>query len=84
MAFAYAISGGTIFGNKRIKFGTFTNGVGDSGGAIVTGLNKVDFINFAISSGISEFPPNISSNTAGTVTIATSNGTDGTWFAFGL
>ena len=84
MAFAYVVSGGTILGNKRFKWGTFTNGTADSGGAIVTGLSNVDIMTFAVSSGISEFCPRITANSAGSVTIATSNGTDGYWMAFGL
>ena len=85
MAFSYAVSGGTIFGNKRFKWGTFTNTGTSSGGDIVTGLTKVDNMTFAISSGITEFCPKITTlNTAGTTTIATSNLTCGYWQAFGL
>ena len=43
MAFAYTKTWTMPFGNKKMVTGTFTNGAGDSGGDIVTGLTKIDY-----------------------------------------
>ena len=87
MAFEYTVEGKTVMGNKRVHFGTFTNGGGDSGGDIVTGLRRVEFISLqhtgaaAIASApvVNETIP----ATTGTMTIVTTAGADGVWWAMG-
>jgi len=42
MAFTYTILGQTIFGDKRIVYGTFTSNGGSTGGDILTGLTVLE------------------------------------------
>ena len=42
MAVTVATTMTTVMGNKRVNGGTFTQGNGDTGGAIDTGLSNVD------------------------------------------
>ena len=78
MAFASTVSDVTVFGNKRIAFGEFTQISGDTGGAIATGLSSLAY-----------FEANYSTNnvdSSGTVTITTANpgaGQTGFWMAIG-
>jgi len=82
MAFAYEVSGSSVLGDLRFKYGTFTNGAQDEGGDIETGLNAV----FAF--GVI-FTSHVGSNTVkytvsgGTVTLVTERGVDGNWWALG-
>ena len=43
MAFTSAVTQRTVFGNKRVNYGTFSQISGDTGGVIDTGLSAVDF-----------------------------------------
>jgi len=87
MAFASAILGRSVFGDKSIVWGSFTNGAGDSGGDIETGLASVENIQLqhsgaaavADSPSVNETLPLAS----GDVTIVTTTGADGYWFAIG-
>lgn len=84
MAFAYTTTSNTVFGNKRIVFGTFTNGVSDTGGEIATGLTTVDFFipigsSLPLTAQVNETLPLAS----GTVTIVTDPDLDGYWMAIG-
>ena len=83
MAFAYSVTDIKRLGPHFIvSYGTYTNGAADSGGDILTGLSNVLFFAPACSSHLgSEFTK--VTRSAGTVTIVTSDGTDGEWFAFG-
>ena len=87
MAFSYTVIDRTVFGDKRIVCGTFTNAGGDTGGDIVTGLNSIDFFSIqetgsAVTTGRSvvneTFPLS-----SGTVTIVSDDNADGLWFAIG-
>ena len=88
MAFAYTIDTQTVFGNKRVIMGTFTNGAGDSGGDIVTGLQVVDFATLqstgdtviAAAPTINETFP----SAPGTLTIVNTANEDGIWMAIGV
>ena len=42
MAFAYTVTDQTVIGSKKLRWGTYTNGGSDTGGAISTGLSRVD------------------------------------------
>lgn len=44
MAFTATTSSITVFGNKRIVIGSYTNTSGSSGGDVETGLLSVDFV----------------------------------------
>jgi len=88
MAFAYTVDEETVFGNKRIKVGTFTNAGGDTGGDIVTGLNSVEFIQLQhTGSAVAANAPAVNETlplASGSVTVVTDDGADGVWFAIGL
>lgn len=87
MAFESAIVGETVFGNKRIKWGTYTNGSGDTGGNINTGLQSCEaiFLQPGGSSVIATAPVvNETLPVAGSaVTVVTADDEDGTWLAIG-
>lgn len=90
MAFAYAVSGQTVIGNKRMVWGTYTNGGSDTGGDIVTGLSTVETF-FLQPKGASVIANNPVvnetlplSNSGGTVTVVTTADEDGYWEAKGL
>jgi hypothetical protein len=88
MAFAYTVertnAGGkmTSFGDMRFVYGMFTNGAGDTGGDIVTGLRKC-----VLYGCVNETNANaiklVEAATAGTLTITTTAGDDGKWWAMG-
>lgn len=69
----------TVFGDLRCHIGVFSQGNGDTGGAIATGLKRVTFFN------ISAETKNIAVS-GGTVTVTTSDpgaGSAGYWIALG-
>ena len=88
MAFASVISGRTVFGNKRMSWGTYTNTT-STGGDIDTGLGVCDFLKLQTKGGAtSTLGPSILVDLlpkdGGVVTIETNGGTDkGYWWAFG-
>jgi len=82
MAFAYAVSGSTVMGNCRVKYGTFTNGSADTGGAITTGLAAIFGYGVHVDSHVGSNQPKCTKS-GGTLTIVTEMGADGTWWAFG-
>lgn len=80
MAFTAAQTDGcdTVFGNKRAVMGTYTQGNGDTGGDIVTGLTTVEYFDATGATKVS--------NSSGTVTITTADPTEaqtGYWMAIG-
>ena len=87
MAFVSTKQGETVFGNKRVVYGKYTNAGGDTGGNISTGLNYVEHVQLtqtgaAVTTGapvVNETLPLAS----GAVTIVTDDGADGLWIAFG-
>jgi len=87
MAFASAIVGQSVMGNKRIFWGTYTNGSGDTGGNINTGLQSCQsiFLQPGGSSVIATAPAvNETLPIAGSaVTVVTADNEDGTWIAIG-
>ena len=44
MAFTSTIEGRTVFGNKRVAWGTYTSASSSTGGDIDTGLELVEYI----------------------------------------
>lgn len=87
MAFASAITGRGIMGNKACTFGTFTNGAADVGGDINTGLHQCEFISLQHSgAAVVADQPAVNETLPAdgkAVTVATTVGADGFWFAFG-
>lgn len=87
MAFAFEIQDQTVFGNKRIVFGTYTNGGGDTGGDIETGLTVCESIQLTqTGSAVTTGAPVVNETlpvSGGDVTIVTDDGADGTFFAIG-
>ena len=87
MAFAYAITGQTIFGNKRIVYGTFTNGGAGTGGDIATGLTSCEAIFLQLKGAAVDANAPVVNETlpvvGGAITIVTTADADGTFMAFG-
>jgi hypothetical protein len=87
MAFASTISEYYNQGSKKVTRGTFTNGAGDSGGDIDTGLEMCQFIELqqtgaaavATAPAVNETLPAAGS----AITIVTTAGADGNWRAEG-
>lgn len=67
--------------SKRIAVGTYTSSGGGTGGAITTGLNKVEF--FGTDNGTQSATTNQVSISGGTVTLTTVANESGRWFAIG-
>ncbi len=88
MAFASAITQRPIsVGNKRWSWGTYTNGSGDTGGNINTGLRLCEHIQLqpSGSSAIATAPVvNETLPIAGSaITVVTADNEDGYWMAIG-
>lgn len=87
MAFANAITGYGKSGDKRVVYGTYTNGSGDTGGDINTGLTVCEFITFTHKgSTVSASPVTVNETLpcpGSAVTIVTDDGVDGYWKAEG-
>lgn len=48
MAIATTINGKTVFGNKRVHYGTSVLSAGSSSGAVVTGLARIDSMDVTV------------------------------------
>ena len=87
MAFASAITGYSKSGDKRVVYGTYTNGSGDTGGDVNTGLTVCEFITFTHKgTAVSASPVTLNETlpcSGSTVTIVTDDGVDGYWKAEG-
>tara|TARA_R110000751_G_scaffold78908_1_gene159258 strand:+ start:179 stop:454 length:276 start_codon:yes stop_codon:yes gene_type:complete len=87
MAFTYTLTSNTVMGNKRIAIGTFTNSAGGTGGEVVTGLNRVDFMTLTTTGTIAAPGELVVNETlpleSGSVTIVTSADIVGVWMAIG-
>ncbi|MCP4493238.1 MAG: hypothetical protein GY820_38940 [Gammaproteobacteria bacterium] len=78
MAFARTVSYSTVFGNKRIVVGEFSQGNTDTGGDIDTTLSAISFFHASYSTD--------NSDSSGTVTIVTADpggAQVGHWMAIG-
>lgn len=88
MAFASAITQRPFsVGNKRWSFGTYTNGSGDTGGNINTGLRSCEFISLQPSgSSVIATAPVVNETlpiAGSAVTVVTADNEDGYWMAIG-
>lgn len=79
MAFSSAITDRTVMGNKRVNFGTMLQANGDTGGAIVTGLQMVDFFQCTFAKNIA-----VSGGTATVTTTDPGGAQAGFWMAVGV
>lgn len=87
MAFTSAVLGTTVFGNKRVKWGTFTTSSSETGGDIATGLTRVDMM-LLQHSGASDVDDAPAVNetfplSGGDVTIVHTASANGYWLAIG-
>lgn len=87
MAFTSAVLGTTVFGNKRVKWGTFTTSGSDTGGDISTGLTRVDMMLLQHSGATDvDDAPAVNETfplSGGDVTIVHTASADGYWLAIG-
>ena len=87
MAFSSATTETTVFGNKRVTYGTFTNAGGSTGGDIETGLDRVDAIHLVHSGTVVVASAPVVNETfplaSGDVTIVTVADASGFWIAYG-
>ena len=87
MTFASAVTGKTVFGNKRVHFGTFTQVAGETGGNIDTQLNVCEAIFFTpVSASAIATPVSVNETlpiAGSAITIVTTDGDAGNWVAFG-
>ena len=87
MSFESAVTEKSVMGNKRVHFGTYTNGGGDTGGDINTGLRSCEYMSLqpggstviASAPVVNEILPVAGKE----VTVVTADGEDGTWMAMG-
>ena len=87
MAFTSAVLGNTVFGNKRVKWGTFTTSSTETGGDIATGLTRVDMMLLQHSGASAAADAPAVTETfplsGGDVTIKHAESADGYWLAIG-
>lgn len=86
MAFSQTNIGTTVFGNKRIAYGTF-DGDGATTGELTTPLKTVEaLIVSAVGSSVVADAPTVNEtfpNSNAAQTLIFTSGTDGMWFAIG-
>ncbi len=82
MAFAYALTKHTVFGDLKVKTGTYTSSASGTGGAIKTGLNTVLYFNTNCETSQAG-TVNLVAISGGTVTITTVADEVGKWIAYG-
>jgi len=87
MAFSSTVTDTSVFGDRKVVYGTFTNSGGSTGGDIDTGMDRVDFISLQVkgSSVVSDVPVvNETLPCSGNaVTVVTTANAIGYWFAIG-
>ena len=87
MAFTSTVSGSTVFGDKRVTFGTYAASGGATGGDINAGMTTVLSMDVTASgSAVVADAPTINETfpVAGSaVTVIVTADTTGYWFAFG-
>ena len=77
MALAATITGATVFGDKRVIFGTYTKLTGDTTGSLTLGLNAVELIQVCSSTAAIAVGASWS---AGTLTFYGASGDTGGYF----
>ena len=88
MAFASTVRGRTVFGNKRISWGAYTNS-GTNGGDIDTGMDVCEFLKLqtkgsATATVLPSILVDVLPKQGGVVTVLNNTSADnGYWWAFG-
>lgn len=87
MAFASTITHLSVMGNKRVNYGTYANGTGDTGGDIDTGMAICESLVLQPSGGtVIATAPTVNETLpvgGNAVTVITADGEDGYWVATG-
>ena len=90
MAFTSAITQRDVWGSMAVSMGTFTNGAGDKGGNIATGLNSCYGLilqpgGATVAGNACVVNETFTANglDGSAITIVTDDGVDGNWLAFG-
>lgn len=87
MAFTSTVTARTVFGDKRVVYGTYTNTGGGAGGDIATGLSRVDAIFLQTSGAAVSADQSAVDETfplsGGDVTVVNTADSDGYYMAFG-
>jgi hypothetical protein len=86
-AFTSTITSQTVFGNKRIVYGTYTSSAGATGGDVSTGLNQVEVFMLIPNAAAVATNASVVNETfplaSGDVTIVSDADQVGYWFAIG-
>ena len=87
MAFSYTVDQKSIMGNKRVHMGTYANAGGSTGGDIVTGLRRVEFMSLQpTGAAVIASAPSVNETiplSSGSVTIVNTADKSGVWMAVG-
>lgn len=87
MAFTSKVLGQSVFGDKVIKWGTYTSNGGSKGGDIATGLKICEILTLQPNAAAVSANASVVNETfplsGGAVTIVTDADQVGYWFAFG-
>jgi len=90
MAFTASVTQRDVWGSMAVSMGTFTNGAGDKGGNIATGLNRCYGLilqpgGATVAGNACVVNETFTANglDGSAITIVTDDGVDGNWLAFG-
>ena len=90
MAFTSSVTQRDVWGSMAVSMGTFTNGAGDEGGNIATGLNRCYGLilqpgGATVAGNACVVNETFTANglDGSAITIVTDAGVDGNWLAFG-
>lgn len=84
MAWAVTVSGATIVGNKRKRWGTFSNTSGTSGGTITTGLGNIETYVATVTTNPADFSSVTFAKSGGNITVTATEAVTGDWEATGI
>jgi hypothetical protein len=71
MPFTYTRTGRSVFGNKRIEYGTYASTSGSTGGTIKADIGRVEFVTLTSTTTSNTVRGTVTSTSAGSVVIAT-------------
>lgn len=80
MSFTSAVTASTVFGNKRVIFGTYASSGGTTGGTVPTGLANLVYFS---SNAATASPSTQTVVSVGSVTLTTAANQTGMWMAVG-
>lgn len=83
MAFTSSVSGSSVFGDLRLKWGTYSNAdATTNGGTITPGISNIVAFGTVPTTNVDETLPKYSVS-SGVITLVTAYGSAGNWFAIG-